>query len=100
MSHPRHLRSVYAVSWQEPPSWDFPGGPVVENLPPNAGDVGLIPGQGNKIPHGMGQLSLHPTSTEPERLRAREPATREACVTTETPHKTKIKEKNHPTALR
>lgn len=22
--------------------WDFPGGPVVENLPVNAGDVGLI----------------------------------------------------------
>ena len=25
---------------------DFPGGPVVMNLPCNAGDVGLIPGQG------------------------------------------------------
>ena len=25
---------------------DFPGGPVVTNLPCNAGDVGLIPGQG------------------------------------------------------
>ena len=23
---------------------DFPGGPVVKNLPSNAGDVGLIPG--------------------------------------------------------
>ena len=23
---------------------DFPGGPVVENLPANAGDMGLIPG--------------------------------------------------------
>ena len=27
---------------------DFPGGPVVKNLPSNAGDVGLIPGWGNK----------------------------------------------------
>ena len=26
---------------------DFPGGPVVKNLPANAGDVGLIPGQEN-----------------------------------------------------
>ena len=25
---------------------DFPGGPVVTNLPCSAGDVGLIPGQG------------------------------------------------------
>ena len=29
---------------------DFPGGPVVENLPFNAGDAGSIPGQGTKIP--------------------------------------------------
>ena len=25
---------------------DFPGGPVVENSPANAGDTGLIPGPG------------------------------------------------------
>ena len=29
---------------------DFPGSPVVQNPPSNAGDVGLIPGQGTKIP--------------------------------------------------
>ena len=34
----------------------FPPGPVVENLPSSAGDVGLIPGRGTKIPHTMGQL--------------------------------------------
>ena len=34
--------------------WDFPGGPVVKNLPCKAGYVGLIPGQGTKIPHGAG----------------------------------------------
>ena len=28
---------------------DFPGGPVVKNLPCNAGDAGLIPGWGTKI---------------------------------------------------
>ena len=31
------------------------GGPVVKNLLSNAGDVGLIPGQGIKIPHAVGQ---------------------------------------------
>ena len=37
--------------------WDFPGGPVVKNLPSTAGDVGLIPGQGTKILYAAGQLS-------------------------------------------
>ena len=36
--------------------WDFPGGPVVKNTPSNAGDMGLIPGWGTKIPHALGQL--------------------------------------------
>ena len=30
---------------------DFPGGPVVKNLPSNARDMGWIPGQRTKIPH-------------------------------------------------
>ena len=34
---------------------DFPGGPVVKNLPSNAGDTGSISGQGTKIPHAAGQ---------------------------------------------
>ena len=34
----------------------FSPGPGVENLPSNAGDMGLIPGQGTKIPHTVGQL--------------------------------------------
>ena len=46
---------------------DFPGGPVVKNLPSNAGDEGWIPGPGTKIPHATGQLS--PWA-----------ATREACT--------------------
>ena len=36
---------------------DFPSGPVVKSPPPSAGDSGLIPGQGTKIPHATGQLS-------------------------------------------
>ena len=33
---------------------DFPGSPVVKNIPCNAGDLGSIPGWGMKIPHTMG----------------------------------------------
>ena len=43
---------------------DFPGGPVVKNMPSNAGDTGSIPGQGTKIPHAVGQLSLSTTMRE------------------------------------
>jgi len=32
--------------------WDFPGHPVVKNLPYQAGDVGSIPGQGSHM-HGI-----------------------------------------------
>ena len=32
-------------------SWDFPGGALVKNLPCNAGDMGLILGQGTDIPN-------------------------------------------------
>ena len=46
-------------------SWDFPGGPVVKNLPCNAGDVGSIPGWGTKIPHASDQLSPLATAIEP-----------------------------------
>ena len=37
---------------------------MVKNLPCNAGDSGLIPGWGTKIPHAAGQLSLSITNTE------------------------------------
>ena len=51
-------------------SRDFPGGPVVKNSPSNAGDVGLIPGRGTKIPQAAEQLSLFAATTEPVRSRA------------------------------
>ena len=44
---------------------DFPRGPVVKNLPSNAGDEGLIPGQGFGLPHTTEQLNLSTTTTEP-----------------------------------
>ena len=39
---------------------DFPGGPVVKNLPSSAGDGSPIPGQGTKIPPATEPLSPHP----------------------------------------
>ena len=51
----------YAEQLQE----DFPGGPVVRNLPCNARDRGLIPGQGTKILHAVEQLNLRATSRKP-----------------------------------
>ena len=44
--------------------WDFPGGPGVKNPPPNAGDVGSIPGGGAKIPNAAGQLNQCTATTE------------------------------------
>ena len=43
----------------------LPGHSVVKNPPCNARDVGLIPGQGTKIPSTVGQLSLLTTTTGP-----------------------------------
>ena len=43
---------------------DFPGGPVVKNLPSNAEDACSVPGQGIKIPHTMGQIHPHAATKE------------------------------------
>ena len=45
--------------------WNFPGGPLVKNPPCHAGDMGSIPGWGNKIPRAAGQLSPHTTMKDP-----------------------------------
>ena len=47
--------AYYLIKWNS----EFPGGPVVKNPSSNAGDVSSIPRQGTKIPHAVGQLSLH-----------------------------------------
>ena len=47
----------------------IPGGPVVKNLPCNAGDGGSIPGRETKIPHAEEQLSLCPRATTKESVR-------------------------------
>ena len=46
---------------------------MVKNPPSNAGDAGSIPGRGTKIPHAVGQLSLHAATTEPVCSGARMP---------------------------
>ena len=43
---------------------DFPGGPVVKNSLPNAGDMGWIPGQGTKILHAAEQPSAYTMTSE------------------------------------
>ena len=45
-------------------SRDFPGHPVVKNLPSSVGDVGSIPSQRTKIPCATGQLNLYVATTE------------------------------------
>ena len=42
---------------------DFPGGPVVKNLPANTGDMSSIPGP-RKIPQAVGQLSPRAATIE------------------------------------
>ena len=52
---------------------DFPGGPVVKNLPTKTGDTGSILGPGTKIPHTKGDLSPCTTTTESTHSRAHAP---------------------------
>ena len=58
------IYSVNSIQFKKYLLRDFPGGPVVKNLPSNAGDEGLISGWGTKIPHAAGQLSPRATTTE------------------------------------
>ena len=44
---------------------DFPGGPVIKNLPSDAGHMSSITGQGTNIPHATRQLSPQATTIEP-----------------------------------
>ena len=45
---------------------DFSGGPVVRNLPFNAGDVGSVPDRGTDIPQTKGQLSPCTATKDPQ----------------------------------
>ena len=39
--------------------WAFPGGSVVNHLPPNAGDIDLVPGSGRFLGEGNGNPLQH-----------------------------------------
>ena len=62
VTHRKSFTTIRITIWKS--FGDFPGGPVVKNPPSNAADAGMIPGQGTKIPHAVGQLSPHATTTE------------------------------------
>ena len=53
------IASVFGtwVFAKEKRPWDFPGGPMIKNLPSSVEDVGSIPGQGAKISRATGQLN-------------------------------------------
>ena len=73
---PAQLKTLFLKSLQ-----DFPGGSMVKNLPSNSEDVCSVPGQGIKIPHAQGQLSLYGAATKPTC-----PSWRDACVQGRAPH--------------
>ena len=59
---------------------DFPGGPVVENLPCNAEDMGSIPSLGTKIPHAVEQVSPCIATTETARFGTHRPQLESPCT--------------------
>ena len=69
--------NLSATDLSTPKTRDFPGGPVVENLPSNVGDMGSTLGQGTRIPHASGQLGPHTTSQQegPDHCSWRGPST-------------------------
>ena len=53
------LREIIKATSRKSISRYFPGGPVVNNPPDNAGDTGLIPSGGlGKFPRALGQPNL------------------------------------------
>lgn len=52
-------------------SRDFHGGPMAGDPPSSAGDGGLIPCRGTKIPHALGRLSLNAAPREARRSQGR-----------------------------
>ena len=66
---PGQLQSTVLTNAKVASDRDFPGGPVVENLPSNAGDTGSIPDRGTKPTCSRAHVpqleSLCATTTEP-----------------------------------
>ena len=85
---PAQLKTLFLKSLQ-----DFPGGSMVKNLPSNSEDVCSVPGQGIKIPHAQGQLSLYGAATKPTC-----PSWRDACVQGRAPHAASKSQRSSPHA--
>ena len=64
----------------------FPGCPVVENPPPNAGDEGLIPDQGTKIPQSWGALTPQIATREAHKPQWLSPCAPELVLSTKKSH--------------
>ena len=60
-TNPLAITDIHAYRPAKKAIGTSPCGPVVKNLPSNAGDTGSIPCRGTKIPHATGQLSLRAT---------------------------------------
>ena len=56
--------SVFLLEFKKAFLSKLPWWPSVKNLPASAGNRGLIPSPGTKIPHAVEQLSLRATATE------------------------------------
>ena len=62
---------------------------MVKNPPSNAGNEGLIPGQGTKIPSAMGQLTTEPSHSgacAPQLEKSAPQLEKSPCATTKSPH--------------
>ena len=53
-SIPKFISLSLSISINIQLTGDFPDGPMVKNLPANAGDTGLLPGPETKIAHAGG----------------------------------------------
>ena len=56
MENSKMGKKIFLLSRSKTTCWGFPGSPVVRNLPANAGDMGLVPWFGTKLPQALGQL--------------------------------------------
>ena len=72
---------------------DFAGGPVVKNLPSNAGDLGSTPGGGTPILRASGQLNPCTAITEPAHHRGKKlvPCNERSSMLQLRPHASKNK---------
>ena len=70
VNHQLMLVIPHYISYQDSDG-NFPAGPVVKNLPTNAGDMGWIHSWTRKIQHAVEQLSTCAITTEPGVLEPR-----------------------------